>query len=391
MAVNTSNPSQSAENPATYFAPAERADPEQILDASRMVENSLLFNAILESVDGYIMILNPQRQVLAMNRKLLEDINIHDINCILGERPGEVLKCIHAAEGPGGCGTGKFCSSCGAVISILASQKKGKPVTDECLATVQHGETVESLEFRVRSTPVKLGDSEFIVLVLHDISGDKRRQALERTFFHDVLNTVGGLIGWSNLLRDFEGTDPKQAAERIILLSKRLQQEIEEQRRLSQAEMGTLEIETATGAVQEIFNNLKTIFEAHPVAKNKMLEVVNADPAEEITTDISLLTRIITNMIKNAFEAIQPSQTVRLWFAMREDAPTFFVQNPGKIPDETAMRIFQRSFSTKSKTGRGIGTYSMKLFGERYLKGQVGFETSEENGTIFYISLPAKT
>ncbi|HOE63946.1 MAG TPA: HAMP domain-containing sensor histidine kinase, partial [Candidatus Sumerlaeota bacterium] len=205
------------------------------------------------------------------------------------------------------------------------------------------------------------------------------------------LNTVGGLIGWSNLLRDFEGTDPKQAAERIILLSKRLQQEIEEQRRLSQAEMGTLEIETATGAVQEIFNNLKTIFEAHPVAKNKMLEVVNADPAEEITTDISLLTRIITNMIKNAFEAIQPSQTVRLWFAMREDAPTFFVQNPGKIPDETAMRIFQRSFSTKSKTGRGIGTYSMKLFGERYLKGQVGFETSEENGTIFYISLPAKT
>jgi sensor histidine kinase regulating citrate/malate metabolism len=60
------------------------------------------------------------------------------------------------------------------------------------------------------------------------------------------------------------------------------------------------------------------------------------------------------------------------------------------IPEKVALRIFQRSFSTKAKKGRGIGTYSMKLFGERYLGGKVGFETNEEKGTMFFIELPER-
>mgnify|MGYP006293419399 CR=1 len=39
------------------------------------------------------------------------------------------------------------------------------------------------------------------------------------------------------------------------------------------------------------------------------------------------------------------------------------------------MLLFKRSFSTKG-VGRGIGTYSMKLFGEKYLKGKVDFKNS---------------
>jgi sensor histidine kinase regulating citrate/malate metabolism len=39
--------------------------------------------------------------------------------------------------------------------------------------------------------------------------------------------------------------------------------------------------------------------------------------------------------------------------------------------------------------GRGIGTYSMKLFGEKYLKGKVWFTSSAENGTSFFFELKA--
>lgn len=73
-----------------------------------------------------------------------------------------------------------------------------------------------------------------------------------------------------------------------------------------------------------------------------------------------------------------------------EDGATVFrVHNEGEIPAEVATQIFQRSFSTKAQAGRGIGTYSMKLFGERYLGGQVDFRSSAEDGTVFYIRLPA--
>jgi sensor histidine kinase regulating citrate/malate metabolism len=57
------------------------------------------------------------------------------------------------------------------------------------------------------------------------------------------------------------------------------------------------------------------------------------------------------------------------------------------VKKSTQLQVFQRSFSTKAR-GRGLGTYSMKLFGEGCLGGSVWFTTSEAAGTTFSISLP---
>ncbi len=51
-------------------------------------------------------------------------------------------------------------------------------------------------------------------------------------------------------------------------------------------------------------------------------------------------------------------------------------------------RIFQRNFSTKEQAGRGIGTFSMKLFGEKILGGQIKFTTSKKGGTTFKFTHP---
>ena len=48
-----------------------------------------------------------------------------------------------------------------------------------------------------------------------------------------------------------------------------------------------------------------------------------------------------------------------------------------------------RSFSTKG-TQRGLGTYSMKILGEKHLGGVVDFETSVNKGTTVYSSLKQK-
>jgi signal transduction histidine kinase len=66
----------------------------------------------------------------------------------------------------------------------------------------------------------------------------------------------------------------------------------------------------------------------------------------------------------------------------------FHVNNAGEIPPTVAPRIFQRSFTTKAGTGHGLGTYGMRLLGERYLGGKVSFTTSAEAGTVFSIRLP---
>ena len=69
---------------------------------------------------------------------------------------------------------------------------------------------------------------------------------------------------------------------------------------------------------------------------------------------------------------------------------TFTVHNPEVMPKEVQLQVFQRSFSTKGEAGRGIGTYSMKLFGERYLGGKVAFVSSSSEGTTFRLALLKK-
>lgn len=379
-----------APEPPTFFAPAERATTEEAASQARVVEETPLFQAVLDSIDSYIMVLNDRRQVLAANQRLLDDLGVSAAECIMGMRPGEALGCVHANEGPGGCGTSRNCSQCGAVIAILACQAEHATKSGECLASVRRCGNAEAVEMAVRCSPVSMGGHDFSVLVLNDISGNKRRDALERIFFHDILNTIGGLLGWSCMLEQMEGLDPRQIAQRIVTLSNRLAQEVQDQRRLSQAEGGTLDVALREVSVPEIFGTLKTVFAAHDTAKGKVVEFPVPDPQDTFQTDPGLLVRVLTNMIKNALEASLPGETISVAYSRVSEGPMFAVNNQGAMPEDVALRVFKRSFSTKGQKGRGLGTYSMKLFGERYLGGQVYFETSKDKGTTFFIRLPER-
>jgi sensor histidine kinase regulating citrate/malate metabolism len=92
-------------------------------------------------------------------------------------------------------------------------------------------------------------------------------------------------------------------------------------------------------------------------------------------------------MTKNALEASGKGATITLSCKLNGRNACFSVHNPGFIDDEVQQQLFNRSFSTKGK-GRGLGTYSMKLFGEKYLGGKVGFTSSEWAGTEFFLELP---
>lgn len=389
MSGASSSRSQSTSILATYFAPAERDEPEDLKKQLAALVDSPFFKAIEDSIDGCLMILNRYRQVLAVNRQLLKALGIEKPECLVGQRPGEVLQCVYANEGPGGCGTSKHCSVCGAVGAIMASQTLKEPVTDECLAMVQRGENFESAEFRVRATPVQFMNHDFTIMVFNDISDEKRRQLLEKTFFHDILNTVGGLMGWSSILENTEGIDPKEVGRRIVVLTNRLTEEIRDHRSLLMAENGSLPTKEDVCLASEVLESLGAIFEVHDEAAHKVLAIEPPSPPNAaVHTDSTLLLRVLVNMTKNALEATPRGGEVRVWFECKEEGPGFFVHNDSCMPDQIALQVFKRSFSTKAKAGRGVGTYSMKLFGEKYLKGKVGFSTSEIEGTTFWIILP---
>jgi sensor histidine kinase regulating citrate/malate metabolism len=137
---------------------------------------------------------------------------------------------------------------------------------------------------------------------------------------------------------------------------------------------------------EQLLEPLRTFFANHPAAIDKTIDHQFPDPGISIATDISALSGVLCNVIINALEATQKGGVVHLWLENESDSISFCVHNEQVIPEDIAIRIFQRNFSTKDGDGRGIGTYSMKLFGAKVLGGPVSFTRSAETGTVFRFS-----
>lgn len=360
-----------------------RAEPDRLAREIQLVSHSPIITAVLDAADAVLLVLNEERQIVAFNSRVETIARPGDV---LGRRTGEALGCVNA-RGPDGCGASPACGTCGALGAILGC-RSGRSVESECLVKSDHHGGI-SLEFNVRATQVEVEGGSFTVVSLRDISAQKRREVLEQVFFHDVMNTVSGLRGWALLLQR-PGADTRRAGERIDLLSRQLEREIRDQRALLHAEHGTLVPEPVRVRPDELLGNLAALFAGDPVTRERRLEIAGDGPELELTTDPTLLVRVLANMIRNALEATPAGGRVRAWWEdAREGAVRFAVHNAGAIAPDVQARIFHRSFSTKSERGRGLGTYSMKLFGEKVLGGAVSFASTEHEGTVFSVTLPA--
>jgi CheY-like chemotaxis protein len=369
----------------TRFASAERLDGESLRQQVRLASTDPCVQVVLSAVGGHLLILNAHRQILAVNRGFLDLLKRESSEFAIGLRPGEVLNCVHAKEGPGGCGTSDHCRTCGAVLAILASQVLDKSVTEECrLSSLDDGRFCAS-DFRVTASPLVINGEPLTAMVLMDISGEKRREVLEQTFLHDLANSLGGIEAWGQLMQHL---DPRVAAREILALTDALKAEIVSHRILVSAENGDLVPQTTPCNVNQFLESLEVLFRSQSAHGGRELRFLQADARRSIATDRGLLLRVLANMVKNAIEAVPAGAVVHVRFEDTGGRPEFIVENPGEIPTEIRTHIFERSFSTKATKGRGIGTYCMKLLGERYLGGTVSFR-SEQGCTTFSIVLPA--
>ncbi len=369
----------------TEFAPAERASQQDIHQQGQRFLNDTLVNELLNAVPDIFLILNENRQIVYANKAMLDFIQQAPEH-IFGMRPGEALDCTHANESDGGCGTTEFCRTCGAVQAILISLG-GRKSVQECRILRRDG---QALDLQVTATPLKLDGNIYSIFAVQDISHEKRRLMLERIFFHDLLNTAGGIIGYAQLLK---GTDPTHLdemefmADHIFENSMRLADEIKAQRTLLEAENDLLAVEPRPLYSTHFLYDLMTLYQRHTSAEGRTIQISPDAHAAELISDPNLLRRVLGNMVKNGLEASLPGETVTLNCTVHEDGVEFSVHNPGCIPRSVQLQIFQRSFSTKAND-RGLGTYSMKLLSERYLKGKVSFTTSADEGTTFTARYP---
>jgi len=365
----------------TYFAPPERCSEEELRKQLDIVSRNPVIDSLLKFTSGFLAILDSHRQILAVNDSMLQMLGIDDAANVLGLRPGEAIGCIHSAEEPGGCGTAKPCSTCGAAIAIVSALADEVPSQRTCAATIKRNGQETDVCFQVRCVSFPFEGYRFLLFFMQDITSQERWAALERVFFHDILNFVSGVVGAVEFMTS-EGTDP----ELLTALREqawRLKNEIDIQRVLADTKGQEYQLSMQEVTANHIVTGVKNLFTNHPVAAGKSLMINEPTANFTVWTDYSLLMRVLTNMVTNAFEATDKGGEVRFWIDRGKNTVTFFVWNKKAIPEDIRQRIFQRHFTTKDGAGRGIGTFSMKLLGEDFLRGKVDFTTSEQEGTVF--------
>ena len=273
-------------------------------------------------------------------------------------------------------------------IAMVACLSSGQPQEKECAVTVELNGSTRDLFLRVRACPIAVDDRRMILLFIQDITHQQQWEALGRVFFHDLSNIIYGLVGSSEILLD-EATHPnRDMVERIHRLSLRLEREVQMQKHLTQMADADYHPNVQPITVNQIFHELQIAFETHPAARGRRIDFAEAHREIVFKSDFFLVVRVLTNMLVNALEATDKGKTAKVWVTPEDERLSFCVWNHQVIASQVVDRVFQRNISTKAFSGRGLGTYSIRLFGETFLGGKVDFTTSETDGTTFRFELP---
>jgi K+-sensing histidine kinase KdpD len=369
----------------TWFAPAERVDDHAIAQLREQIDADPLVGGILRALGGFVAVLNEQRQVLAANQGLVDALGVEDPSCVMGLRPGEMLDCVFHAEAPGGCGTSTHCRTCGAVLAILQSQANGVPAEGDCRLSTRRDSVIDTRSYRVRANPLRIGDTTFTLLVMHDVTQDVRRAHLDSTLVHELLDQLSNVQGLPELLSR-EGASA--VAESLVTTSLEVKRRIALHELLRQAESGELQPRFGPLRVGELLELLLERMADRACAQDRHLVVDPVDPEATLRSDRDLLLVLLGAMAENALEATPPGGTVRIGFTTERDRPTFQLHNVGTMHPAVSERVFEPGFSTHDQPHRGQGSVVMKLLGEGLLGGQVGFDSSREQGTVFRLTLP---
>ncbi len=351
------------------------------------VEKIEFLQEVLNTSPYISVIINKNRQIVLSNFHLTEILSASGIEDLFGKLPGEVFSCVNQTK-DAVCGGSEKCRFCGIMNTVQQSQVKATRIAGECRITSRDDQRTMYYDYRVICSPLYFNGHQYTLVNLVDISGEKRSSVLENVFFHDLLNRLGGISGIIQVLKTENGQEHlNEYIDLLESISDMAIEEIQSQRQLKAAENNDLLLNIRKHSTKDILESVRKQILFHPVMKSLKLQVDSMSPDIEVITDSVLVKRILLNMTKNAAEATPENGIISVCCIRMNNKALFSVNNPGVIPYDTQLQIFQRSYTTKGN-GRGLGTYSMKLYGETYLKGKVYFNSDEVSGTTFTLEIP---
>nr|NJM04083.1 hypothetical protein [Desulfobacula sp.] len=263
----------------THFAPAQRTERRKFTNQIETISHNPIMDALLKTAAGILVVLNEDRQIVALNHAFLKELGIDNAEEALGLRLGESLHCVHAFEKPNGCGTTESCLSCGAAVAMMAAITEDKTQEKVCALLSDKNGAITNTCLVIKAQPIKLEDNRWILIYAQDVTRQHFWVNLERIFFHDINNILTSLYGnvqllEMNLPENGEVGSLKTGIERII-------REVEMQKTFSLHKQEGINIKCKKVGLKEIRQEIRMIFKGHGSSLGKHIR--EEWPKQDIT------------------------------------------------------------------------------------------------------------
>jgi signal transduction histidine kinase len=237
-------------------------------------------------------------------------------------------------------------------------------------------ESYNSMIDELEESAVKLATSE----------RERAWREMAKQVAHEIKNPLTPMrLSVQSFQRKFDAQDPK-VDQKVEEYSKTLIQQIDTMSSIASAFSSFADMPAQKS---EILNIVEVINLALDIFTEDYISFISEEKEIIAKFDKTQLIRVVTNLVKNAIQAIPKDRTPRIEVKVYSENNIVFItvtDNGNGISEENKAKVFEPKFTTKS-SGMGLGLPMLKKIVETY-KGSITFESQEGSGTTFKVSFP---
>ena len=259
--------------------------------------------------------------------------------------------------------------------------------------------TTPAKTFLARATPFVTKEESGVVLVLHDVSDDRRTLKIRQDFVANVshelrtpLTAIRGSV--EALLDDSDRSgDTLRFVDIIARHTTRMERLVTDLLRLARLDAGQEPLNLTELSTLTLLEGVKA--ELTPLLDEKALrvEVDVAPAAQTVMADPARLHDALKNLVENAAHYAPAESTIALLATQGADRLAFAVEDGGPgIPEADLPRIFERFYRVERSRARNPGGTGLGLAIVKHLIGLHGGTVAASNrpggGSSFVVTLP---
>ena len=221
------------------------------------------------------------------------------------------------------------------------------------------------------------------------LAKSEREQAwreMAKQVAHEIKNPLTPMrLTVQSFERKFNPVDP-QIHEKVEEYSKTLIQQIDTMSSIASAFSNFAEMPAQQN---ETLNVVKIVKLALDIFNKDYIHFLSEEKQIIARLDRTQLIRVITNLVKNAIQAVPDVDSPRILVSMATEdnfVKIMVADNGIGISEENRDKIFEPKFTTKT-SGMGLGLGMVKNIVETY-KGTIDFTSQPNKGTVFTVKFP---